>query len=424
MRLFRFVILLAAAAIVAFPAGTALAYSPADPVRALPDTVERGETFNVTVNFTATADNFTAISLNDFAPAGWNVTVNGAWCQPTALGTTPNNTVEYSWTGGMAGGYDNGTNFTALYKVTVPCGDSLGNYTFGDGFLGYYIGNITGHIYENTTGDFNVTLVPPAICSTPSIDLYAAYNGTNPQNKTLDVWSSTPCMLNWSLIDDVGWLDENPTNGTCNDTHVPVAVSANSSGMPLGNYTANISIESPDANNSPRTVPVTLHITLTGTLKGHVSFSRKQPQGDPTWETLLVVSFFDNSTKVEAGFSPINVTTDAYGNFTIGGIVPGTYDVGVKNWTSLSKMAYGQNCTAGDITVIDFGLILEADTDNDDRIKLADFNRILANFGAKPGDAGWDPMCDFNRSGKIDLADFNLVLTNFGEKGDIYYYLP
>jgi 5'-nucleotidase len=163
---------------------------------------------------------------------------------------------------------------------------------------------------------------------------------------------------------------------------------------------------------------------ITGTLQGHVDLKRKQAAGNSTWETPLVVRFFANGTKVEAGFSPINVTTDAYGNFTIEAGV-GTYDVGVKNWTSLSRMSSGKVFSAGNTTTINFtttGVLTESDTDNDDQVKLADFNRILANYGAKPGDGNWNPMYDFDRSAKIDLADFNLVLTNYGGKGDIYKY--
>jgi hypothetical protein len=429
MRLLRLVILLVAVAIVVFPAGMALAsYPPANPVRALPATVERGATFNVTVNFTAPGDNFSSISLTDFAPDGWNVIVDGAWCQPTATVKLTGNMTEHSW---YMTPYANGTNFTVLYKVTVPCSAELRDYTSGNGFLAYYIGNGTTHIFENITPDFNVTVVPPAICFTPAgIDFYGAVNGTNPPDQTLELWSSTTCMLNWNVTDDAvynvthDWLSENRTSGNCTNVHSSVAVSVNTSGMSVGDYSANITVVSSDANNSPRIVPVSLHIRTTGTLKGHVNLSRKYPAGNLTWETPLVVRFFDNATKLEMGWSPINITTDAYGNFTIEGVAVGTYDIGVKNWTSLSKMAYGKNFTAGNMTAIDFGLLTEADTDNDDQIKLADFNRILSNFGAEPGDANWNVMYDFNRSGKIDLADFNLLLTNFGGKGDIYKYLP
>jgi parallel beta-helix repeat protein len=169
-----------------------------------------------------------------------------------------------------------------------------------------------------------------------------------------------------------------------------------------------------------------LPLVLTGaTLEGHVSFYRAEDPGDPTWETPLVVRFFDNTTKLEAGFSPINVTTDAYGNFTATGVGVGTYDVGVKNWTSLSRMSSGKVFSAGNTTTINFtttAVLTESDTDNNDQIILSDFNRVLTRFGAVPGDPGWNPMYDFDRSGVIDLADFNLVLTKYGQVGDIYQY--
>ena len=423
MRLFRFVILLVAAAIVAFPAGTALALAyepPADPIRVLSDTVERGETFDVTVNFTAPADNFTAISLNDFAPAGWNVTVSGAWSQPTALVTADNNTVEFAWTGGVAEGYDNGTNFTALYKVTVPCGAELGNYSFGAGYLMYYIGNDTTHYSEDITGDFNVTLVPPAICSTPSIDFYAAYNGTNPGNKTLELWSSTPCMLNWSLTDNADWLSENRTNGTCTDVHSPVTVSANSSGMPLGNYTANISIESPDANNSPRIVPVTLHVSLTGFLEGQVAFTARGTPPDNSWIEPFTVRVFDEGSEVP--WSPINATTNNTGGFSISDLVAGSYDIGIKNATCLSELLTNVTINTGALTEVDFGTTREGDADDNDAISGMDFSLLAGAFGSIPSDGNWDARCDFDRNGAVAGVDFSLLAGNFGDTGDLLGY--
>jgi hypothetical protein len=163
---------------------------------------------------------------------------------------------------------------------------------------------------------------------------------------------------------------------------------------------------------------------ITATLQGHVDLKRKYPAGNSTWVTPLVVRFFDNATKIEAGWSPINVTTDAYGNFSID-VGVGTCDVGVKNWTSLSRMSLGKVFSAGNTTTINFttmGVLIEADTDNDDQVKAVDFNRILTNYGKTPVSPGWDPMYDFDRSGKIDAADFNLVLTNYNGKGDIYKY--
>jgi hypothetical protein len=42
----------------------------ASPDRILPDAVHSGETFDVTVTFTAPVDNFNAVSITDLAPDG------------------------------------------------------------------------------------------------------------------------------------------------------------------------------------------------------------------------------------------------------------------------------------------------------------------------------------------------------------------
>jgi len=136
------------------PVGTALAQE-ANPSRSLPVDVERGETFNVTVNFTAPADNFFLVSLYDNAPVGWNVTVNTAWCTPaaaTVMGT--GNSIQIVW----SGPFSNGTFFTAVYKVTVPEDADAGLHTFY-GFLKYYFGAV-GPYLENIAGDYQV-LFPP-----------------------------------------------------------------------------------------------------------------------------------------------------------------------------------------------------------------------------------------------------------------------
>jgi len=138
------------------PAGMALAQE-ANPSRALPADVEMGETFNVTVNFTAPADNFFLISLCDSAPEGWNVTVNKAWCTPVATSATGiGNETELGW----AGPFSNGTFFTAVYKVTVPEDADAGFHTFV-GSLQYYFGG-AGPYWENIAGDSQV-LFPPEV---------------------------------------------------------------------------------------------------------------------------------------------------------------------------------------------------------------------------------------------------------------------
>jgi len=408
MRLFTtVVIVLVWAAMVVLPLGMILAQEP-NPVRALPDTVERGEIFNVTVTFTAPVDSFVP-GLAELAPDGWNV--SDLWSDPVAYSKATDNMAEYTW---FYGPYPNGTNFTVSYKVKVPDNASEGYHDFS-GQLYYGQGNNTP-----VAGDSQVEVKKPTICFTPSIDFYAAL-GQNPQNQTLQLWSSTPCMLNWTLSDDADygghdWLSENLTSGNCTNVHSSVAVPVNTSGMPVGDYTANITIESPDANNSPQKVTVNLYIRTTGTLKGQVNFIGRGAPGSDKWVEPFVVKFFDNATKFEMGWSPINATTNNTGVFTISNVTVGTYDIGIKNRTCLSEVETNVTMTAGNFTVVNFGTIREGDCypPGDDRVNIDDYGDILVHYNQVYANG------DFDRDGKVDIDDYGIVIMNYGQKGDLY----
>jgi len=422
VKLLRLVILVAAVAIVVFPAGIALGQPPVDAVRALPDTVERGETFNITVTFTAPFDNFSAPALTDFCPAGWNVTE--AWGSDSAVATYTGNRVNFIW---WQNYFPNGTNFTALYKVDVPCDANLTNYTFdGDNwaYLVYYFGEDENQTWGDITGDPNVTVVPPTICSTPSIEFYAAVNGTNPANETLELWSSTPCWINnWTLTEiDADWLKAYPLNGSCNyTTHSFVNLSANTTNMSvLKDYFANITINSTEANNSPLIVPVTLHITDKGILKGQVNFTGRGTPPDDRWIERFDVWLFEQGNLTNVTWTG-NATTDDTGVFTIPGFTPGPYDVGIKNATCLSKLVTNVTINAGAPTEVPFGGILEGDANDDDYIDGSDFGPLSIAWHSYPGcppPLTWNPSVDFNRDNYIDGSDFGSLSVNWHKYGD------
>ncbi len=108
---------------------------PANCVRILPlAEVHAGQTFPVTITFTAPDNLFNTITLTDNAPAGWIVTAGA--CDPNADGVNPvGNQMQYTWTGP----YNAGQAFIASYSVTVPAGAALGDYTF-TGDLAYSLG--------------------------------------------------------------------------------------------------------------------------------------------------------------------------------------------------------------------------------------------------------------------------------------------
>jgi hypothetical protein len=112
------------------------------------ETVETypGETFTVSVNFTAPVTNFNAIGLTDTAPNGWTVTVNKNWC---TFNGTPASAYSVLATGNKAeimwSTIPKDTVVVAWYNVTVPTTASAGLNYFGDcdmsrGWIEYYFG--------------------------------------------------------------------------------------------------------------------------------------------------------------------------------------------------------------------------------------------------------------------------------------------
>jgi hypothetical protein len=262
--LVAFVTIVALMAVTLMPVDMALGRE-ANPARTLPEAVHKGETFDVTVTFTAPADKFSAISITDLVPEDWNVTVSTAWCTPNADAVLARgNKAEIVWYGEPGVGFDNGTSFSVLYEVAVPDDASRGIYTFS-GFLGYYVG-YSGHIFEDVTGDSEVEVVlaaRPIISFSPaSLSFSAAQGGSNPANKALEISNSGVDILNWTLSDDADWLSQNPTSGSSSGTDdtTVVTVSVNTTGMSVGDYSASITITADGVSNSLRTVPVSLYM--------------------------------------------------------------------------------------------------------------------------------------------------------------------
>jgi len=162
------------------------------------------------------------------------------------------------------------------------------------------------------------------------------------------------------------------------------------------------------------------------TLEVHVTFLGRGSPPDSKWIEGFVVRFFENGN--ETAWSPINATTDDTGIFAITSIIPGTYDIGIKNYTTHSKMVYGKVFTPGNTTVASFGTLIEADCDDSDKTDASDYSRVLNNYGEREiadptfwvTNGLW--KADYNRDEKINGWDYASVLNNYGDRGDIFYY--
>jgi hypothetical protein len=130
---------------------------PTQPTRYLPDPpmVMGNQTFNVTIDFTNREDDFNTITLVDNAPSGWSIQVDPTWCTPNANNASVvGDQAQLEWDGP----YPAATDFTAVYKVSVPGNVTPGFYTFTGGLLDFCSGVDCDYSVE-VTGDSQVEVI-------------------------------------------------------------------------------------------------------------------------------------------------------------------------------------------------------------------------------------------------------------------------
>jgi hypothetical protein len=196
-------------------------------------------TFSAYVNFTAPADGYNAIGLTDVAPDGWEVTVNRSWCwidgsQKDALRVEAiGNTAEIM----LEGIYDEGTNISLMYKVTVPttAEPGINNWTSGPcdvdvAWLEYWV--FEGGEYRSCVwGDYMMIVIVPGDIvgetrevnsdELPDVDVRLHLVGDGYLRSDI----STPLYVNTANVTGTYWLVGNLTRfyeiDTTNGTQLP-----------------------------------------------------------------------------------------------------------------------------------------------------------------------------------------------------------
>jgi len=246
--------------------------------------------------------------------------------------------------------------------------------------------------------------------------------------------------------DSFDWvLDPGTINNTWNATHGLVKYDAANTGGPLNvsnpvctvNFKSNddtgtsglefiyipadaatsITLAGSDILNWASVVNGTVEVVPGATLQGNVTFVGRGTPPNNKWIENFTVRFYQNDT--EMPWSPLNITTNDNGVFTMTGLTPGTYDISIKNSTCLTKLVTNVTLTAGNTTVVDFGTMREGDANGDDKINILDASFLASRFGSSEGDPGWSPNCDFNRDGHINILDASALASNFGQHGDL-----
>ncbi len=269
----------------------------------------------------------------------------------------------------------------------------------------WYLASWTG-----TSGAFNNTFTMPPYNHTItanysqacySLTLTHNGNGANPTaNPTKSVGCDPGKYLSGELITltatpDFGYSVSGWT-GTDNDISTS---STNTLTMP--NFNANGSVTYAAAG-------------ATATINGSVSLTGRPVPPNNQWLTNLTVKLLSPGTStVHYTFT---VNTDNMGEFSIPGLVPGTYDILAKGATTLQNKLSSKVISTG-LNAFTMGTLKEGDSNNDNYVNATDFSLLAASYGKCLGTSGYNDYTDYNNDNCVTGADFSLLAANYGLGG-------
>ena len=166
-------------------------------------------------------------------------------------------------------------------------------------------------------------------------------------------------------------------------------------------------------NVSPVLKDVHFSCSPTAVLVGTIGLQGRPAPPNPQWQVPLVVSLYNGTTLVNT----YNVTTDANGQFTISGIMPGTYNISIKGFNSLRKVLLNQTISGGNNS-INWGVQIAGDANGDNFVGGADFSIMVNSYNKGIGDPGYDARADFNGDGFVTGADFSLLVNAYNQLGE------
>jgi hypothetical protein len=159
--------------------------------------------------------------------------------------------------------YKGGTKLANIGTAAVDTGSFSwkipSNLTSGDDFQ--------VRIYQNTIEDYSDNVfsitggTPPEISLNRSTLSFGAVQSQTTASQVLLINNSGGGTLSWTVSVNQNWLQVTPSSGTAEGI---VTVSIEASGLSAGSYLGTVSVEDPNAANSPRHVTVSLQVYASG----------------------------------------------------------------------------------------------------------------------------------------------------------------
>jgi parallel beta-helix repeat protein/predicted outer membrane repeat protein len=119
---------------------------------------------------------------------------------------------------------------------------------------------IMGGRVDMGADEVTAPLVSSIVISSGNFYFHVNEGGPNPEPQILSIRNVLDNTLNWEVMEDCPWLEVCPHTGI--STYEPnyITLSVDITGLVTGVYNCTLTLFSPDAANSPRTVTVTLYI--------------------------------------------------------------------------------------------------------------------------------------------------------------------
>jgi len=223
------------------------------------------------------------------------------------LSTAISGTIAYGGTGlaGVTLTFSGSTGTTASdingnYSYRVAYGwsgtvtPSKPGYTFTPANRGYT--NVTTNLPNQ---DFTaVPVVPPRIyLSRTRLCFGADSAGHQTGSQAILIANSGGGTLNWTLGTSAGWLMCTPFSGS---NSAVLTISVSPAGLAAGTYNGTITVQDPNASNSPRTVTVTLKIYPTGSNQAPFGYFDTPLEGSTVFSSIPVTGWVIDNIGIES----------------------------------------------------------------------------------------------------------------------------
>jgi hypothetical protein len=192
------------------------------------------------------------------------------------------------------------SNINGNYSYMVSYGwsgtvtPSKPGYTFTPAHRSYT--NVTANLPNQ---DFTaVPVAPPQISLNRTQLCFGADSaGHQTGSQAILISNSGGGTLNWTLSTSADWLMGTPTSGS---NSAAVAVSINPAGLTVGTYNGIITVQDPNASNSPRTVTVTLKVYHTGSSQSPFGYFDTPLEGSTVFSSIAVTGWVIDNIGIES----------------------------------------------------------------------------------------------------------------------------